>query len=120
MANLLNSLSAFFQIPSSWLQFPNILTLVIIPIIVLSYFFKIFLYEKIRLFRSEFVCWILGVLLGFLITFVIKLGMISVIIGLIGIVWFKVNNIILRIVLTLLLLLALVNITTIISMIMSM
>src|SRR4030042_7097039 len=91
--------SSFFHIPSSWVQFPEILTMVIVPFVVLMWFFKIFLYEKLRIFKNEAICWAFGALLSFLMVFVSRFGMILAPIGLIGIVWFKVNNIIFRIIL---------------------
>lgn len=89
----------------------------IVPFFVLMWFFKILLYEKIRIFKNDFSSWILGILLGFLMTFVLKVGIIGTIIGIIGIIWFKVNNVFLRIFLTILLLLLLLNLNTIINLI---
>lgn len=117
MVDFLNTISSFFQIPSSWLKFPDILIWAILPFFILTYFFKIFLYEKIRLFRNEFISWLLAILLGFLTTFVLRLGTIGVIIGMVGILWFKVNNIFLRIFLIIILLLILLNLNEIIRLI---
>jgi hypothetical protein len=110
-------ISSFFQIPSSWLQFPEILTMVIVPFFVLMWFFKILLYEKIGIFKNDFSSWILGILLALLMTFVFKIGIIGTILGIIGIIWFKVNNIFLRIFLTIILLLILLNLNTITNLI---
>jgi hypothetical protein len=113
MVDPLTIVSSFFQIPSSWLQFPEILTMVIVPFVVLIWFFKLFLYEKLRIFKNEAICWALGALLSFLVTFVSRFGMILAPIGLIGIVWFKVNNMVLRIVLIIALILVLFSLSAI-------
>jgi hypothetical protein len=115
--NPLAIVSSFLQIPSSWLQFPDIITYVILPLIVLTWFFKILIYEKMRIFRNEFSSWFLGALLSILMTFILKLGLIIVIIGIIGIIWFKVNNVLLRIIITVALLLILLNLNTMINLV---
>jgi hypothetical protein len=117
MVDPLTIISSFFQISSAWLHFPEILTMVIVPFFALMWFFKIFLYEKIRIFKNEFISWMMGILLAFLMTVVFKIGIIGVIIGIVGIVWFKVENIALRIILSVAIILLLLSLNTIISLI---
>lgn len=117
MVNPLALVASFFNISSSWLEFPNIITFVIVPLFVLMWFFKILIYEKIRIFKNEFAAWILGVFLSLLMTFVLKVGNIGAMIGVVGIIWFKVNNILLRIILTIIIILVLINLNTITSLI---
>jgi len=111
----LSIVSSFFQVPSSWLQWPNILFFIILPFFILMFFFKILLYEKIKIFNNESVSWILAVVFSLIGTFILKAGMIGALIGIAAIIWFKVENIVLRIIIIIVILLILLNLNNIIE-----